>query len=263
MKIIKKSTNFNQSGQVAIVIVLIMVVLLTIGLSLASRTTQEIFLSQQEAESARVFNAAESGIESALSQNFSALTGTETVTDPGITNVSTTTTITPQTTLETQITEGSTVHLDLSGNSPGSNITINWSLQSSCDNSASLIATTYYEDGGEIKAVHDAFGPVGCTGDRVTDGFVTEPSGAGGYSYSHTVILPSTGTLKFMRIKAVYNDAPIQVIGASGTQFYVIRSAADNDLGDESRTIEVKRGLSTAPSFMDYAVYSGGTLEHN
>ena len=44
--------------------------MLTIGLSLASRTTQELFLSGQEADSARVFNAAEVGIEEALSQDL-------------------------------------------------------------------------------------------------------------------------------------------------------------------------------------------------
>src|SRR6185369_1704811 len=61
----------TQSGQIGIIIILIMVVLLTVGLSLASRSTREVRLSQQEVESNRVFNVAEAGIEQALSSDFS------------------------------------------------------------------------------------------------------------------------------------------------------------------------------------------------
>ncbi|MCB9813651.1 MAG: hypothetical protein H6772_04565 [Pseudomonadales bacterium] len=254
----------NQQGQIAIVILLIMVVLLTIGLSLASRTTQEVFLSQQEAESTRVFNAAESGVEDALSQDFSAMSGTQNLPNVGIDNVTTNTTIIPQGVIETQITEGTSVHLDLTGIAGGSPITIEWSKNSDCDNSASLIATTYYDDAGETKVVHDPFGPeLPCTSPRDVDDFTREPSVDAVYKYKHTLNLP-TGigvTPLFMRIKAVYADTPLRVTGAEATnQYFIIRAEANNDLGDESRTIEVGRGLSTAPSFMDYALYSGGTL---
>jgi len=260
----------NQSGQIAIVILLIMVVLLTVGLSLASRTTQEVFLSQQEAESTRVFNAAESGIENALSQDFSGISAEgETFSEDGshtnatVPNVSTTTKITPKGVLETQITEGSTVHLDLAANSEGDVIDVEWSRQSGCDSSASIIATTYYDDGtGTTKVAHEAFGPnLPCTSPRDTDEFtqVVLGSGSDGYIYRETITLPANPL--FMRIKAIYNDTPLRISGAEASnQFFVIRAEADNDLGDENRTIEVGRGLSTAPSFMDYSVYSGGAL---
>lgn len=251
----------RQSGQVAIVILLIMVVLLTVGLSLASRTTQEVFLSQQEAESTRVFNAAESGIEDALSQDFSAISAQTELSDVGITDVTTSTIITPQGVLETRINEGATAHLDLNGLAAGSPIVIEWSKQSGCDNSASIIATTYYDDAGTTKAVHDAFGPVSpCSGSRDTDDFTQESTSVGDYIYNHTINIPADSL--FMRIKAVYEDAPVRITGAEASnQFFVIRAEADNDLGSENRAIEVGRGLSTAPSFMDYAVYSGGALD--
>ena len=103
---IQRDKKKTQSGQVAIVILLIMVVLLTVGLSLASRTTQELFLSQQESESARVFNAAEVGIEDALSQDFDAITGTVTLNPTTVSDVTTATTIQPVGTLETQLVQG-------------------------------------------------------------------------------------------------------------------------------------------------------------
>src|SRR5258708_19174487 len=64
----------HQSGQIGIIIILIMVVLLTVGLSLAARSSREVTLSTQEAESTRTFNAAEAGVEQAMSGGF-AFTG--------------------------------------------------------------------------------------------------------------------------------------------------------------------------------------------
>lgn len=252
----------KHSGQIAIVILLIMVVLLTVGLSLASRTTQEVFLSQQEAESTRVFNAAESGVENALSQDFSGISAETELTNVNTENVSVTTIITPQGVLETQVTEGSTVHLDLAGLAAGAPVTIQWSKLSGCDSSASIITSTYYNSAGTTKVQHEAFGPASpCSGSRNTDEFdqAALNSGSNGYIYSRTVNIPANSL--YMRIKAVYNDTPLRVTGAEASnQFFVIRAEADNDLGDENRAIEVGRSLSTGPSFMDYAVYSGGTL---
>lgn len=249
----------KQSGQIAIVILLIMVVLLTVGLSLASRTTQEVFLSQQEAESTRVFNAAESGIENALSQDFSGISVETPLTDIGIDNVSVNTIIFPQDVLETQITEGSTVHLDLAGLPAGAPITIEWSKELNCNLSASIITSTYYDVAGITKVEHEAFGPNSpCPPPRDLDDFETSSFGFSGYAYRYTVNIPANAL--YMRIKAVYNDTPLRVTGAGASQFFVIRSEADNDLGDENRAIEVGRSLSTGPSFMDYAVYSGGAL---
>ncbi len=253
----------RQSGQIAIIILLIMIVLLTIGLSLATRTTQEVFLSQQEDESTRVFNAAESGVENALSQNFSGISAQTTLSDTNVVgDVTTTTTITPRGVLETQITQGTTVHLDLTGLAANAPITVEWSRERSCDNSASFIASIYYLDAGITKVSHQVFGPASpCSGERASDDFeqVSLDSGTDGYSYRYTFNLPANSL--FLRLKSVYNDSPLRITGAeSSNQFFVIRSEADNDLGNENRTIEVGRSLSTAPSFMDYAIYSGGEL---
>lgn len=251
--IISKKSN---SGQVAIVILLIMVVLLTVGLSLASRTTQEVFLSQQEAESARVFNAAEVGVEDALSQDFDSITGTVTLNPTTVSDVSTTTTIQPTDTLETQVVEGAAVHLDLTGVPSGSNVTVRWSRESGCV--ASILMSTYYDDGGTTKVIHDAFGPAGCR----TDDFAEISSAlVNGYHYTNNITLESGWTPLFARIRPVYADTALRVSGINfPTQFYVIRSEADNTQGQENRTVEVGRTLSAAPSFMDYALYSGAGI---
>ncbi len=253
----------NQSGQVAIVILLIMVVLLTVGLSLASRTTQELFLSQQEAESARVFNAAEVGVEDALTYDFDSITGTGEIqiTDPqAVEDVLTDITIQPANTLETQIVEGAAVHLNLTGTT-SSNFIVHWGRTAEACNAASLLVSTYYDDNGTAKVIHEAFGP--CTrtpDDAFTIIGVTDSSN--GYYKQKTVTLPSGMgiTPQFARIRAVYSDTALRVTGTGLTQSFAIRSAASTQVGEESRTVEVARTLSGAPSYMDYALYSGAGI---
>lgn len=64
--------KLNQ-GQILLVVVLTMIVALTVGLSLVSRTITNLKISKQNEESQRAFQAAEAGIERALQ---SALEGT-------------------------------------------------------------------------------------------------------------------------------------------------------------------------------------------
>ena len=56
----------KNAGQSLLVILLVMAVILTIGLAVASYSITDIKISQQEEESARAFSAAEAGIEESL-----------------------------------------------------------------------------------------------------------------------------------------------------------------------------------------------------
>lgn len=58
----------NQDGQILLIVVLTMVIVLTVGLSIASRIVTELKLSKQNEESQRAFQAAEAGIEQTLSK---------------------------------------------------------------------------------------------------------------------------------------------------------------------------------------------------
>lgn len=61
-------SSFNsQRGQVLLIVVLVMVVSLTVGLSVASRSIVNLRTSTEEENSQRAFSAAEAGIEKALS----------------------------------------------------------------------------------------------------------------------------------------------------------------------------------------------------
>lgn len=67
----------RQHGQILLIVVLTMVVALTIGLSVASRTISELRLSKQNEESQRAFQAAEAGIERTLENQGSIATAVD------------------------------------------------------------------------------------------------------------------------------------------------------------------------------------------
>lgn len=62
----------NEGGQILLIVVLAMIVALTVGLSIVSRTVTELKLARQNEESQRAFQAAEAGIEQALQQTPSS-----------------------------------------------------------------------------------------------------------------------------------------------------------------------------------------------
>lgn len=59
-----------QRGQALLIVVLIMVTLLTVGLSFATRTITNVRVSEEEENSEQAFSAAEAGIEQSLTTNL-------------------------------------------------------------------------------------------------------------------------------------------------------------------------------------------------
>lgn len=259
-----KTKKSVQSGQVAVVVLLIMVVLLTIGLSLATRTTQELFLSDQQSESARVFNAAESGIEQALSE---VAVGQGTLTIDGVTVAYN---VTGSSTLNTRVPEGASVHIDLTGYN--NNITIQWATEADCANRASLVAHVFYSDAGTIRTKVIPFRPSCSThqADNFFNGTNINPANPFRHQYIITASNPVTHSslppnALFMRIKPVYADVDLRVSGGNTfpTQHHIVSSTASYAEGGEQRKIEVSRTLPTGPAYMDYALYSGGAITQN
>jgi len=250
----------HQSGQIGVIILLIMVVILTIGLSVASRTTQESFLTTQTAESTRVFNAAEAGIEKALSTDLTSIEAGPETTQGTVDSVDDTTvnySITKVTGLETKLFEGVSVALNVKGVSTGNGLVIDWSKQNCGQEPASLLASIYSLNAGVTTVRYRALG--NCA---QSDGF-EQPNGSAPSPYQYRMTLSLQTGDQFVRLQPIYNDTDISINGSGWTlptQYYKIRSEATNDLGNESRIVEVNRTLPTAPSIMDYALYSGTTL---
>lgn len=250
----------GQSGQVGVIILLIMVVLLVMSLSIAARTTQHISLSQQQADSARVFNAAEIGLEEALSSEQLSL-GTDFSSSLELFSgeVSVDYSVSAVSVLETRVFEGVSVEVDVTGAVDGNGMRVIWSKESDCgtQDPASLLLTVYFDDAGTTRVRHKAIGAC----DR-SDGFeLAAGTSTDGFNWLYDLDL-LTDDFK-VRLKPVYNDTHLKVSGNGWilpTQNYNIRSEANSLQGDESRVVEVNRILPTAPSVLDYALYSGTTI---
>ncbi len=251
----------DNKGQVGIVMILIMSVLMTVGLSLAANANRDLSLSQSEEESNRVFNAAEAGIEQALSQDgsFDSSFSDSFSIDNADVNFS----IDKTSSLETRVFEGVSIHIDVVG-ATASNLVVDWARENDCasENPASLMITAFYEENGVSRARYYLAGA--CdegSYDRDHGAELASVIDIDGYRRRFSV--PIEADDLFFRIKPLYNDTHIRVAGGGGsipTQGYAIRSEAKNQNGDETRIVQVNRSLPAAPSVMDYALFSGTTL---
>ena len=246
----------GQAGQVGLIIILTMTVLLTVGLSVASRSSQELSFSTAEKEANRVFSAAESGIEAALSQ----LNAGQTVGGPltGFNGIDAEYKGSESDILESKIFEGVAVKVDLTGAENGDILRLDWSKESNCATAApaSLIVSIFYDQAGITRVRHLAY--AACDHG---DGFTLGDAGSSPYYRSANIPL-ATNDL-FAHIKTIYNDSHLR-ISASGwvapTQSYRVTAKAQNTVGNESKIIAVDQTLKTTPSIADYALLSGSTL---
>lgn len=272
-----RQVSSAQSGQVAVVVLLIMAVLLVLGLSLASQTTQEALISSQEEDTTRVFNAAETAVEEALSKLSKGQSITADV--PAAVdstylppNTSATYTLTEDTTLSALITQGMSSTIVLPA-AITTSFNIDWSTTTDCDSTGSLIVSLYYTSGGVTKVKHAAIKPNGCYTDAMKAvGFTASTSIAGTYKFRYSAALNAApwslvagDVPQLLRIKAVYEDVEFAIGGITlPSQKDTIRAEAnDTQAGDgsqEQRAIEVTRTKPAPPVLFDYSLYSGGNL---
>jgi Tfp pilus assembly protein PilX len=262
----RSSRARSQSGQVGIIVVLLMVVLLTFGLAIASRTSQEVALQQQEEDSTRVFNAAEAGVERGLSTDldFQGESLQPSAFQLNEANSTVNYSITKQRSLQTRLFQGSTAHFQLSDattRSP-SGVTILWAKEANCAaNPASLIISIFTQDPTSTPLSYRTkyMAVAGCDHG---DSFTTAQSGSNGYLNKVTIPLQANDI--FIRVKPVYNDTQLLISSSNGetvpVQAYQIHSEAKSDAGNETRAVNVYRTLPVAPSVFDYALFSGRAL---
>jgi hypothetical protein len=240
-----------------------MVVILALGLSLATRTSQQAEISIQQEDTTRVFNAAEAGVEAALANIFQSesagdienLSEDVASLDLSGSNANISYNISKSNTLETHLKQGSSTELVLPA---AGSISFYWAIEENCEDTASLILSVYNNDAGEITARHYAVGDCSGTSTR-GDNFIPNDSGPTPYQYAYTLF--TTDTDEFVRVKPVYKDTDIKIVGSPAVSQFTINSQAQNTLaGQETRSFEVKRTLSTAPAFMEYALVSGSSI---
>ncbi len=260
------STNFKsnpskkQNGQIGIIIILLMTILLTLGISLGLRTSKKQEVSIEQEESTRVFNSAESGVERALSEIYEKEKQGETVEDevvPGDDNEEYQ--IETKSELEMYIDQGISVKAPLDNTTD--DVDIDWWLErgTDCasDQPSAVIVSIYNDDGGNITSRYLGFDP--CNSDRNNNFENPSSSPRAGYNYRATVSLQAGDA--YLRVTPLYNSSKVYLSsGAISQGQYDISSRATDSDATVAKAIDVSRSLPAAPSFMDYALISGANL---
>jgi len=240
----------KKRGQVALVVLFIMAIMVTIGLSLISRSISDIDISKDEEQSMRAFSAAEAGIEEAFRiQDIQSWVDTEqTITIDNI-NVNIDVqgiTDNPQKSLS----ENEYMNIDLTGIDPGNPpvVSVSW------DNSNAAVEILLYNDDSTTQRYTLKGAGASCVG-----GFDTVADPQSGQNIS----IPSNCVL--MRIKPICNSTTVQVAVESGTiptQEYKIDSKAAVGPQQEQKTkrITATKSLPALPPIFDYVLFTNGGL---
>lgn len=272
----------EREGQIALIAILVMVVMMTLGLSLYSRSTLDVSLSRQQDQSARTFQAAESGVEEALSQDFATIpTAGKTGSVSVSTDLSVNYKIVPQSTISTRVEEGEGLQIDVTGVAANQGVQLTWGKGASCPASGSAPSDTtpppllirVYNKGGTSGAYSARnYGISPCTygandfpiaNSTNVPGF-SAISGSATLGYSTILTLQAFDVR--VSIQPMNASTEIAVAGSGWTlpaQYHKITAtAATNTTGaaKETKAVEVTRTIPQWPYFMDYVLYSGTTI---
>lgn len=273
----------SQKGQAILIVVLVMVVFLTIGLSVVSRSIVNVRTANDEERSQRAFSAAEAGIEQALKlnsngNNILGIPQTVNTSDSStkIQNVNVTTIGGPQVILNNanQILKDDGYDIWLSDfpnfTSPVGNpnrnytITLYWGdpALSACNNAAMEIILLY----GATKntALTHRYGVDPCPS-RSGNGFTQNPATGGTlsptgqnakrFAYAYTLPVITNGFL--IRVSPLYSSSSLGVLSNVDLPVQGKQIDSTGVSGSTSRHVTLFQGYPSLPSeFFPYILFS-------
>lgn len=240
-------------GQVLILVLLVVVVSLAVGLSVASRNITNIRTSTQTEESQKAFSAAEGGIESILSQDLATFTpgADNQVTVGGVTaHVN----VTPDT-YKLMITNGNIGQIDLEGKALNDTIKVSWGV--SGETAATVEITEVWSANSQTRYM--CFYGTGGTETGTSSAQCT--TGTGGYSKSATLTLHKAPHLLRIRPFGISTFEVTNLTGAAlHPQMYTLTSTASTADGITRSVKVTKTALPLLPAVFDYAIYSDSAI---
>lgn len=266
----------RQRGQIALIVILIMTVVLTIGASLASRSINDVSISRQGEAGGQTMQAAESRIEQVLSDLSSYTQGSNSLGDVTIGNVQTSGKVDRLREITTRVDEGGAVTVSLIDPTTGSSVItgansiyVDWGLNDVCPNIASLLVTVVNSTNGlptgTISERHYAYGGAASEDPscQTTNGFLTVGNTTSG-GYIRRELPLSVGDM-YVNIVVLTNSTALRITKGTGInqlpyQSYAIRSDASNTEGNERSSVQVNRTVPAFPSVFNFVLYSGGTV---
>lgn len=260
-------SSSNQSGQVAVIVLLIVAVIATIGLSQLGRTTEDVLVSSQREESSRVFNAAEYGIEEALSDedHFGNEANGSTY---DLDDLDVDVTITPEENeMETTVPEGESLEIDLADLSGVRTLEVLWDRGSgdNCDLKASLMISVFQSSGTAYNYFVNPATNSCQKGEDFVDADFVDANVSGGYGSKFNFTVNGDSD-KLIRITPLYASTDLKISGQGIVMAHTIQSVSQTTDAEEGgsaiqQKIEVQRLSPSSPSFMNFALFTNGKIE--
>lgn len=262
----------KEKGQVLLIIILVMVAVLTVGLSVMSRSITNLRISREEATSQKALAAAEAGIEQALKTNTPIPAGT-TLASPGDVTTTYGVTINQISGNNVLVNGGNLVPKDegadiwlVSHNADSTpNLSSPWngSLQifwgdtsGACNNAALEVVVVYSPSPYRFRRyVYDP-----CPGRRSNNSFSVGVSGVNvisgnSFSYLTPAIPISSGFIA--RVIPLYFSSSIGARASSALPSQGIRIDSTGDSGGTKRKLIVFKGYPQLPiQYFSYGLFS-------
>ncbi|MFH0943149.1 MAG: hypothetical protein V1810_03175 [Candidatus Beckwithbacteria bacterium] len=252
-----------QQGQAVLIVLLVVAVALGFGLSIISQSITDVQITGHSEESVRAFNAAEAGIEEALT-NLSGLLLIGGSSSMSVDNIEVDYSVEEASFVETIVRENDVAEVVLGG---ADTLTINWvessneleNPEESCNGvsggaPASLLISVIDVNGNVQRTAINACNldaENGLTRVGVSDG-------EDGYLKKYSLAVGPND--ERVRIRPLYNQATIRVTGTNlPVQTYIIDSSAQSPTL-ESKAIQVSRSVSAVPAIFDFVLFSGTNI---
>jgi hypothetical protein len=247
-------------GQALVVILLILAVALTLGLTIVARTITDVGTSTTQEESSKALTQAESGVEAALSNM--ALPAGVTASDYSGRQISISQPLAAgesSTIFLADHKANGDLDLDRLNTYSADNLDLCWGTE--IGSPVAIEASLYYKEGGSYKVRRMAYDPEGRGGFETSDPATTCPSD---YQYKYQKRLSGLPSGKILlRVRLLYNGDTAHFVGVSGPSAFPIQGkniVSTASEGNTTRKIEVFQRYPDLSPLLDSAVFSGGAL---
>lgn len=256
-----------EQGQTLLIVVLVMVVALTVGLSIASKSITSLRSSTEEASSQKALAAAEAGVEQAIKNNLSIASGSfsnNTVYSTSVTQVLGSSfllnggnPVLQDDGIDLWLSTYSTNQTQLYSNPWSGNLTIHWGNSSNgCSNAAIEIAVISGSRAAPILTRY-AFDPCQTRSSVNSFNFVSSLNNtiAGKTFYYRTTIAVSSGLIA--RVIPFYANTPMAAVGSVALPSQGTTIVSTGKSGNTERRVNVFQGYPEVPSeYFPYNLFS-------
>lgn len=250
-------------------VLLVVVVALAVGLSVASRNITNLKTATQTERSQRAFSAAEGGVEDVLSRLGSVtatipVEGGSVPVSVDVGGIEANVTVSANPGYTSTINLGSVGQIDLNPlETSTSNVRIEWGGSGS----PSIEVIEYYKNSGSYDQNRWYFvGGVGHPGESATSSSAVVCTPSAPYSQCVEILIQSPAQdFRILRIRPFYANADVKVTAVGfgsyiPLQTYTLESTARTDEGITRKVLVTRNSLPALPAAFDYALFSSGNI---